>query len=145
VVEINYAAHVEARPGARAFPWATTLAAHFGAEISLLHVVEKFPIDYLLGRGLMSDTITPLLKQAEAEVGRVAEAVSKSTGVNVSPIVRSGTPFEEICHASQKLSADMIVLTTHGYAGLKHIWLGSTAERAVRHSHCPVLVVREPN
>ena len=128
-----------------ALPWATSLAAHFGAEISLLHVVEKFPIDYLLGRELMNDTITPLMKQAAAEMGRVAGSLNKSTGVKASAFVRSGTPFEEICHAAQTLGADMIVLTTHGYTGLKHIWLGSTAERVVRHSHCPVLVVRELN
>jgi universal stress protein A len=36
----------------------------------------------------------------------------------------------------------MIVLTTHGYTGLTHVLLGSTAERIVRHADCPVLVVR---
>jgi nucleotide-binding universal stress UspA family protein len=35
------------------------------------------------------------------------------------------------------------VLTTRGYTGLKHVWLGSTAERVVRHASCPVLAVRE--
>ena len=83
-----------------ALPWATFLAAHFGAELILLHVVEKFPIDYLLGRELMNEAIVPLMKQAEADLERMAGSLSKSTGVNLSAVVRDGTPFEEICHAA---------------------------------------------
>jgi nucleotide-binding universal stress UspA family protein len=124
-----------------ALPWGTFLAAHFGAELILLHVV-KIPIDYLLGRELMNEAIVPLMKQAEADLERMAASLSKSTGVNLSAVVRDGTPFEEICHAANTLGADLIVLTTRGYTGLKHIWLGSTAERVVRHAHCPVLAVR---
>jgi nucleotide-binding universal stress UspA family protein len=124
-------------------PWATFLAAKLGAEIILFHAVEKFPMDYLLGRELMNHTIMPLMKQAEAELERIAASLSKSTKVRVSAVVRDGTPFEEICHAAKLLGADLIALTTHGYTGLKHVWLGSTAERVVRHAHCPVLVVRD--
>ena len=73
----------------------------------------------------------------------MAGSLRKSTGVNMSAAVRDGTPFEEICHAAKTFGADLIVLTTHGYTGLKHVWLGSTAERVVRHAYCPVLAVRE--
>ena len=126
-----------------ALPWATFLAAKLGAEIILFHAVEKFPMDYLLGRELMNHTIMPLMKQAEVELERIAVSLSKSTKVSVSAVVRDGTPFEEICHAAKLLGADLIALTTHGYTGLKHVWLGSTAERVVRHARCPVLVVRD--
>lgn len=128
-----------------ALPWAASWAAQFGAALILLHIEEEFPIDYLLGRELMSHTIVPLMKQAEADLARIAASLSKSTGLNVSAVVRSGRPFEEICHAAKTLGADMIVLTTHGHTGLQHVWLGSTAERVVRHAHCPVLTVRESN
>ena len=128
-----------------ALPWATFLAAQFGAELVLLHIVEEFPIDYLLGRELANRTVEPLMKQAEAGLARMAVSLSKSTGMNVSAIVRSGRPFEAISHAAKTLGADLIVLTTRGYTGLKHVWLGSTAERVVRHAHCPVLVVRDAN
>jgi nucleotide-binding universal stress UspA family protein len=125
-----------------ALPWATFLAAQFNAELVLLHVEEKFPIDYLLGRELMSHTMVPLMKQAEADLERLAGSLRKSTEGNISAVVRDGKPFEEICHAATALGADFIVLTTHGHTGLKHAWLGSTAERVVRHAHCPVLVLR---
>jgi universal stress protein A len=44
--------------------------------------------------------------------------------------------------AKRPLGVDLVVLTTHDYTGLKHVCLGSTAERVVRHAHCPVLAVR---
>jgi nucleotide-binding universal stress UspA family protein len=126
-----------------ALPWATFLAEQFKAEIVLLHVVEKFPIDYLLGLELTSHMIVPLMKQAEADLERAAADLAKSIGIKLSAAVREGKPHEEICEATKALGVDLIVLTTRGYTGLKHVWLGSTAERVVRHASCPVLVVRE--
>ena len=125
-----------------ALPWATFMAAQFKAAVILLHVVEKFPIDYLMGRELTSHATIPLIKQAEADLGRAAADLSKSFGIKMSAAVREGKPHEEICEAAKARGADLIVLTTHGYTGLKHVWLGSTAERVVRHALCPVLVVR---
>lgn len=126
-----------------ALPYATLLAQQFGAELILLHVVERFPIDSILGRGLMNEVTVPLMKQAEVTLEQMATELAQATGVKTAAIVRDGAPFENICLAAKSLSADLIVLTTHGYTGLKHVWLGSTAERVVRQAPCPVLVVRE--
>ena len=54
-----------------------------------------------------------------------------------------GLAYEEICAAARRLNADLIVVATHGYTGYKRTFLGSTAERIVQHSACPVLVVRQ--
>lgn len=40
---------------------------------------------------------------------------------------------------------DLVVLGTHGRTGLSHLLHGSVAERVVRHAHCPVLTIREPD
>ena len=107
---------------------------------------RKFPnSDYLLVDEVFKDMSLPLAKLAEVDLKWLAETRSKSTGMNMSAVVRDGMPFKEICHVAETLSADLIVLTTHGYTGLKHVWLGSTAERVVRHAHCPVLAVRKRN
>jgi nucleotide-binding universal stress UspA family protein len=126
-----------------ALPWAALVAAEFNAELILLHVVETFPADYLLGRELLNETITPLIKERESDLGWISKSLSKSTGLKVSAVVRTGKPFKEICSAAQKLGADLITLTTRGHTGLKRVWLGSTAERVVRHAVCPVLAIRE--
>jgi nucleotide-binding universal stress UspA family protein len=128
-----------------ALPWAASLAAESNAELILVHVVEKFLIDYVLGHEFMNETITPLMKKSEAELRQMAESLSKSTGLKAAALIRNGKPFKEICSAAEKLGAGLIAQTTRGYTGLKHVWLGSTAERVVRHASCPVLTVRELN
>jgi nucleotide-binding universal stress UspA family protein len=56
--------------------------------------------------------------------------------------VKEGRPFEEICRLALKIDIDLIIIPTRGNTGLKHLALGSTAERVVRYSPCPVLVLR---
>jgi nucleotide-binding universal stress UspA family protein len=54
-----------------------------------------------------------------------------------------GSPTLEIVEMARSLPADLIVISTHGRTGLKHVVLGSVAEHVVRRAPCPVLVVRE--
>jgi nucleotide-binding universal stress UspA family protein len=56
-----------------------------------------------------------------------------------------GSRLKKFRSAVHRLGADLIALTSHGYTGLRRVWLGSTAERVVHHARCPVLVVRELN
>ena len=58
-------------------------------------------------------------------------------------LVQVGSAFEVITNIARDYEVDLIVLTTHGKIGLKHVFMGSTAERVVRHAPCPVLVVRK--
>ena len=74
-----------------------------------------------------------LRKLAAKELGKFPHAV----------LVRSGRPYEEIAKAALDFDSDLIVISTHGQMGLRKTELGSTAERVVRYSPCPVLVVRE--
>ena len=71
----------------------------------------------------------------------------KQAGVNPKLVekllVRFGRSYHEIAEAARTLKVDLIIISTHGYTGLKHAFLGSTTERVVRHAPCPVLVVRE--
>lgn len=80
----------------------------------------------------------PLTKQAQA----IARKYSGAGKIHVLR-PREGRAYEEICAAALQLKADLIVITTHGYTGFKRVFLGSTAERVVQRSLCPVLVVRQ--
>ena len=60
----------------------------------------------------------------------------------VRTAVKFGRPGEEICKQAEKRKASLIVISSHGYTGLKHYMLGSVAEKVVRHAKIPVLVVR---
>jgi len=57
--------------------------------------------------------------------------------------IRRGRPYEEIVRLAREIDVDLIVLSTRGHSGLKHLLLGSTAERVVRYAPCPVLIARK--
>jgi nucleotide-binding universal stress UspA family protein len=57
-------------------------------------------------------------------------------------VVHQGNPYDEITSAARRLKVELIVISTHGYTGLKKMFIGSTTGRVVRHAHCPVFVVR---
>ena len=81
---------------------------------------------------------------AEAELQRVKDELSgDGLELEVRQLVRGNEPAEDLISVANETDADLIVIATHGYTGLKHALLGSTTERVVRHAHCPVLVVRQ--
>lgn len=57
-------------------------------------------------------------------------------------IVRTGAPVSGLLKAEAELSADLVVMSTHGRTGRKHTLLGSVTEQVVRRSICPVLTTR---
>ena len=128
---------------AQALPYAAALAGQFNAEIILLHVVE--PLLIPAGLGYMPSGIRDTDRNSEQIAKTNLHCVSEEfLGESdcARVMVRTGAPHREITAAAKDLGADLIVLTTHGYTGLKHVLLGSTAERVVRHADCPVMVVR---
>lgn len=54
-----------------------------------------------------------------------------------------GAPWQVVCDAARRTGADLVVIGSHGYAGLDRL-LGTTAAKVVNHAPCSVLVVREP-
>ena len=127
----------------KAFPLAQSLAEGFGARLTLMHVVERFPIDALLGKEVTRETSTQLVEQAQTRLTELAAGLRKRDGFEADLVVRFGKPFDEITRLAKALDASLIVVATHGYTGLKHLFLGSVAERVLRHARCPVLIVRE--
>ncbi len=57
--------------------------------------------------------------------------------------VRVGDPGQEIATFADTMHADLIVIASHGRTGLERLLIGSVAERVIRLSHCPVLVLRK--
>jgi nucleotide-binding universal stress UspA family protein len=128
----------------KALHYALSFADQYGAELIVLNVVE--PAVYPSELGYIPSEIEALhenvMKNAKE---RLRELVSKRlpTDRPTEQQVRVGAPFLEIAAAAKEMEADLIVIATHGYTGLRHVFLGSTAERVLRHAPCPVLTVRE--
>ena len=81
------------------------------------------------------------LKTAE-EIVRKLEAAAARQGVAVKPLVLKGRPFEAILKAAQDHRVNLIILGSHGRTGLARLLMGSTTERVIGQSPCPVLVVK---
>ena len=74
----------------------------------------------------------------------IADALQKA-GVDALKIdVLVGDPAHKIVEHAEELGTDYIVIPSHGFSGLKRWFLGSVAERVVRHAKCPVLVLKGP-
>jgi nucleotide-binding universal stress UspA family protein len=75
--------------------------------------------------------------------GLLTAAATRAAGPSPPwQFLRQGKPSEEIIAAAREWAADLIVLGTHGRSGVARAVLGSSAEAAVRHAPCPVIVVR---
>lgn len=129
-----------------ALDYALGMAEAFGASVILLHIVEPAAVsseNYL--------NVTPMLDEShqqllEAGRERLADLSQKHMGhkIPTESLVRIGRAPSEIADTAEALGVDLIVMGTHGYSGIKHALLGSTAEKVVRHAVCPVLTVRHP-
>lgn len=144
--------HVEAKrmlvpldfspPSHSAMRFACEWAKRFGSEVYLLHVIEPMNTYGVLGPEIAWPLQTGDIHQpVQAELERLARN-EFSDGIKVFIHLRDGVAYDQIVQAATDLNADLIVIATHGRSGLSHAFMGSTAERVVRHAPCPVLTLR---
>lgn len=129
----------------KALHYALPFAEQFDASITLLHVVEPviYPVDYAVVPPAMEDANLALAREAREKLARLGQENIEANHLRAETIVVTGHPYQEITRIAKERNIDLIILATHGYTGLKHVYLGSTAERVVRHAPCPVLTVRD--
>ena len=125
----------------KALLYAIQMAREFCATIDVLYVVPPYYAYDPYGVAEF-ERIEKQLRSGEEKLATlVLQQVPQ--GLPVETFVRNGRPATEIVEAARELGADLIIISTHGHKGLKHVLLGSTAESVVRHAPCPVLTVRE--
>jgi universal stress protein A len=129
-------------PSLKALKYAMAFAEQFGAKLTLLHVVEPIVVPDLAYMPLAIDH-DRIAAGAKAKLEQLCKRNRLEPRLIRKKLVRTGTPFRAITDAARGLKVDLIIVATHGYTGLAHALLGSTAERVVRHAPCPVLTVRE--
>jgi nucleotide-binding universal stress UspA family protein len=131
----------------RAIDTAKRLAQRYNATVHLAHVHQ---LDYPAGFTAPMPPLMPfsLVNYEQDEKKRLAHELrvlaDKHDLSRTNCHLLGGAPaFDEICRLANELPADLIVMPTHGRSGFKHVFLGSTAERVVQHSPCPVFVARQ--
>lgn len=125
---------------------AKTLARRFGARIHLVHVHEAtYPAAFMATTPMMAGELISIQRQNEKQQRiRLCDLAARLDLLPGDCYVSTAPPaFDAICGMARQLSIDLIVMPTHGRTGLKHVFLGSTAERVVQHSPCPVFIARK--
>lgn len=137
----------------QALPHAEQIARACAAAISLvsvaplledqaLAVVDLYPVyvyrDYLVDQ---EQEMQRVQSELEAYLARVAQRL-RSAGHSVDTAVRFGQPAEEIIAYAEEAGCDLIAMSTHGRSGLGRWVYGSVADKVLRGSQIPVLLIR---
>lgn len=139
LVPLDFSEHAEP-----VLEWALHLAREHEATLLLLHAYH-LPVEFqqLEGAYLPQDFWSNVKEEAQQSLATYAERV-RGQGLQVETLVREGYPATVIEEEANRQHADLVVIGTRGLSGLKHLLLGSIAERVVQKAPCPVLTVKLP-
>ena len=128
----------------RAFERAVSLAKDSQAELHICHAIEYVaPMVSPYEIPIPEDFIQQTRAAAQDRLSQVVEN-AKSAGLHCEGHLLSDRADPGISNLAESLHADLIVMGTRGNSRLRHMFLGSVAERTVRHAPCSVLTVKEP-
>ncbi|MSQ15375.1 MAG: universal stress protein [Dehalococcoidia bacterium] len=140
----------------RVLPYVEELAKKFGSRLVILQTISSAGqiAGMTQGGGLEAgvigypDSITEI-QEAERKSGseylnRVAARLT-ALGVTVSTVVAEGNPADSIMAESKKEGIELIAISTHGRSGFGRVLFGSVADKVIRDSGIPVLVIRPPD
>lgn len=141
LIPTDFSAHAQ-----KAVETAVQLGKAFNSSIHLLHAYYfEVPPTYLQGDAAAFTNpqliLDPIRDHAQASMEALIKDVAQH-GLSVEGTVLFGPASEVILGQAAQIPADAIVMGTRGLTGLKHVFLGSTAERVVRMAPCPVLTVK---
>ena len=128
----------------RALPVAESLAEKYGAEIVLLRVLDV-PLPSRVVIHPESLWMQEALQENHREIERyLAERRMDLArkGIPAREVVFDTSPAEDILFVAQNEGVDLIVMSSHGQGGSSRWTSGSVADKVMRHSTCPVLLIR---
>ena len=124
--------------------YAAGLARQFGAEVTLLHVVEVPRLPLGLGGFSLKDSET--VRQDLFDVGHAILAMTQKpfaqAGIPIETELREGRAADAIVEVATQGHHDLIVIGSRGVSSTAHLFLGSVSEKVARRAPCPVLIVR---
>lgn len=125
-----------------AFTKAVRLAKQNHAELILVHVLPRvLPAGYAVWQKTYGRIDAQERRFAQSRLSALL-AKARRAKVRGKVLLLSGVTYDEIVRAARSERADLIVMGSHGWTGLKKLLMGSVAERVVGLSPCPVLIVR---
>ncbi|MDR4506509.1 MAG: universal stress protein [Candidatus Scalindua sp.] len=119
------------------------------AKITLLKVIDvlgpaNITFEYGLAISDKKGLLEKLQRQASEKIEELARKHFSGISIETAVLEPEKSVYQEIIDFARENTVDLIVIATHGRTGIKYLLLGSVAERIVRHSPCPVLVIPQP-
>ena len=118
-------------PSHRALEYALSAAAEYGAELTLLHVLEDIP---------SSANIEEAIAIATKELDKMIPPEGVKSA-KIKTMVRIGRAYEQIIQLSLEIQADLLIMAVRGRNALDLAVFGSTTYRVIQLGSCPVLAV----
>ena len=113
-------------------------------EVPLL-LVSAFHIPiYPLMDGVVvgsADTISQLMSRTSADLTQARMVAEELGALAVETMVVEGNPAAEIVRVARERAIDLVVMGSHGRGGISRAILGSVADKVMRMSSCPVMIV----
>jgi nucleotide-binding universal stress UspA family protein len=122
------------------------LAGKENGKITLLKVIASVPpasINFEYGLALpdKKGMLEKAYRHATEQIHEIAEKQFAGLPVETAVVKPKKAVYQEIINFAETNNVSLIVMSTHGRTGAKHFLLGSVAERVIRRSPCPVMVV----
>lgn len=131
-------------PSRHAAERAARLAREHGARLHLIHVVHAGALDRL--RGLLGTDVAveaELILDANRQLEALAADLHDERGPEIETSLRNGSVLTEVGAQGDAIAADLVVLGARGAGFVRRIALGTTAERLLRTTRRPLLVVKQ--
>jgi nucleotide-binding universal stress UspA family protein len=129
----------------QAFDLAFDLAKKYEARLFLIHVVPPLVFPSPVMEDFISEQANYQFQEdvTQRSLEQIEKTYVQQMGdySNFDIRVLSGHPASEILNFIDQEKVDLVVMGTHGFTGLAHFFLGSTAEKVVRRAGCSVLTV----
>lgn len=126
-----------------AFRLACSLARDYGAQLIVLHALERPSLTY---SGVMTAPPPPprSAEQRQAVEEQLHRIKPVHSGIDVEYLLVEGDPATVIVEIARERKCDLIMMGSHGRTGLRRLLMGSVAEKLVRKAPCAVLTVKAP-
>jgi nucleotide-binding universal stress UspA family protein len=121
---------------------AAELAESLGAHIWLIHIADPEPdfVGYGPGPEVVRQQVATRLRDEHRDLHALADRL-RSQGLEVTALAIQGPTVDRIVSEVEKLSANIVIMGSHGHGALYRTLLGSVSEGVLHRANCPVLIV----
>lgn len=121
------------------------LARAFGSRITAIYVIDPYPFtgvgtDFAYGQ---AEYLSAAQAEAKAALKQTSDALKEAGLPFDTSVVENHAPWRGVVQTADALSADLIVMGSHGRSGLEKLVLGSVTQAVLAHTKRSVLVVRD--